>query len=163
PRAGARTAGASHQCFRCAPGAAWSAPGGGEACGRTLLRGARVAEAAYNAAVVGPLSRWLKLAGSEAPFRLPLVGPEGGRALFIQDGDLTDLVFGAPLIAALHRTYPRCRISVLVREEASELIRHHPHVQDMLIYQPLRMRLTSPAYLKLARRLRRVGFDMAIH
>ena len=48
-------------------------------------------EAAYNAAVMGPLARWLKLAGSQAPFRLPLVGPEGGRVLFMQDGDLTDL------------------------------------------------------------------------
>lgn len=120
-------------------------------------------EAAYNAAVVGPLTRWLKLAGSNAPFRLPLVGPEGGRVLFIQDGDLTDLLFGAPLIAAVHRTYPRSRVSVLVREDASELIRHHPHVQDMLIYNPLRMKLTSPTYFKLARKLRRHGFDMVIH
>ncbi len=120
-------------------------------------------EAAYNAAVVRPLSRWLKLAGSHEPFKLPLVGPDGGRVLFVQDGELTDLLFAAPLIAALRRTYPRCRISALVREDASELIRHHPDVQDLLIYNPVRMRLTSPSYFKLARKLRRQGFDMVIH
>lgn len=122
-----------------------------------------MAEAAYNATVVRPLSRWLKLAPSEQPFRLPLVGPEGGRVLFVQDGELTDLLYAAPLVAALQRTYPRCRISVLVREDASELIRHHPHVHDMLIHNPARMSLTSPSYLKLARSLRRRGYDMVIH
>jgi len=120
-------------------------------------------EAAYNPAVVQPLSRWLKLAGSEKPFHLPLVGPEGGRVLFVQNGDLTDLLFAAPLITGLQRTYPSCRISVLVREDASELIRHHPHVHDMLVYHPSRMRLTSPAYFRLARQLRKRAFDMVIH
>src|SRR5262249_51330692 len=81
----------------------------------------------------------------------------------MQDGELTDLLFAAPLIAALHRTYPACRIGVLVREDASELIRHHPHVQDMLIYNPLRMNLGSPAYYKLARTLRKHELDMVIH
>lgn len=120
-------------------------------------------EAAYNPAVVRPLSRWLKLAGSQQPFRLPLVGPEGGRVLFVQTGDITDILFAAPLITGLHRTYPRCRISALVREDTSELIRHHPHVQDLHIYQPGRMSLTSPAYFKLARKLRKHGYDMVIH
>jgi len=122
-----------------------------------------VGEAAYSPAVVGPLSRWLKLAGSQQPFRLPLVGPEGGRVLFMQSGEITDLLFAAPLITGLHRTYPRCRISVLVREDASELIRHHPHVHDMHLFQPGRMSLTSPSYFKLARKLRKLGYDMVIH
>jgi heptosyltransferase-2 len=122
-----------------------------------------VGEAAYNSAVVRPLSRWLKLGGAHQPFRLPLVGPEGGRVLFLQDGDLTDLLFAAPLLTGLHRTYPRARVSVLVREDASELIRHHPHVHDMLVYDPGRMLLTSPAYYKLARALRKRSFDMVVH
>lgn len=120
-------------------------------------------EAAYSTAVVRPISRWLKLAGSGRPFRLPLVGPEGGRVLFLQDGELTDLLFAAPLLAALHQTYPACRVSVLVRADASELIRHNPHVHDMLVYDETRMRLTSPGYFKLARSLRKRGFDMVIH
>lgn len=120
-------------------------------------------EAAYNPAVVEPLSRWLKLGGSHQPFRLPLVGPEGGRVLFVQDGELTDLLFAAPLLTGLHQTYPRCRVSVLVREDASELIRNHPHVHDMLVYDPTRMRLASPGYYKLARALRKRGYDMVVH
>ncbi len=122
-----------------------------------------MAEPAYNTTLVKPLSRWLRLTGAAQPFRLPLVGPEGGRVLFLQDGEITDLLFAAPLITALHRTYPRCRVSVLVREDASELIRHHPHVHDMLIYHPSRMKLTAMSYYRLARALRRRNFDMVIH
>lgn len=120
-------------------------------------------EPAYNAAVVRPLARWFGLAGSQAPFHLPLVGPEGGRVLFVQDGDLTDLLFASPLMSALHLRYPRCRISALVREDASELIRHHPHVHDMLLYHPDRLRLMSPGFYKLARQLRQRAYDIVVH
>jgi ADP-heptose:LPS heptosyltransferase len=126
-------------------------------------KGWSVGEAAYNPAVVGPLSRWLKLAGPEQPFRLPLVGPEGGRVLFVQNGEITDLLVAAPLITGLHRTYPRCRVSVLVREDSCELIRNHPHVHDMLLFQPGRMALTSPSYFRLARQLHKRKYDMVIH
>jgi ADP-heptose:LPS heptosyltransferase len=81
----------------------------------------------------------------------------------LQDGELTDLLFAAPLITALHRTFPRCRVSVLVRDDASELIRHHPHVHDMLLYDAGRMKLTSMSYYRLARQLRKRAFDMVIH
>lgn len=120
-------------------------------------------EAAYNTALVRPLARWLKLEGSQRPFRLPLVGPEGGRVLFVQSGEVTDVLFAAPLIAGLSRTYPRCRISALVREDTSELVRHNPHVHDMILFHPERMSLTSPSFYKLARRLRRRAYDMVIH
>ena len=127
------------------------------------MRGVVLGEAAYSPAVVRPLSRWLRLAGSHEPFRLPLVGPEGGRVLFVQSGEITDLLFAAPLITGLHRTYPRCRISALVAEDASELIRHHPHVHDMLLFSPNRMGLASPSFYKLARKLRKHAYDMVIH
>ncbi|MFQ5600614.1 MAG: glycosyltransferase family 9 protein [Candidatus Krumholzibacteriia bacterium] len=120
-------------------------------------------EAAYKAAFVRPLSRWLKLVPPDESFRLPLVGPEGGRVLFIQSGEITDLLFASPLLTGLHRTYPRCRIGVLVREDSSELIRHHPHVHDMLQYQPGRMHLANPNFFKLVRRLRKRSYDMVIH
>lgn len=120
-------------------------------------------EAAYKAQLVRPLSRWLRLVPNEEPFRLPLVGPEGGRVLFVQSGNITDILFAAPLITGLHDNYPRCRVGVLVREDSSELIRHHPHVQDMLIYQPGQMHLASPSFFKLVRKLRKRGYDMLIH
>jgi heptosyltransferase-2 len=122
-----------------------------------------VGEPAYKAPLVEPLSRWLRLVPSEQSFRLPLVGPEGGRVLFLQSGDLTDLLFAAPLLAGLQRTYPRCRVGVLVREDTSELIRHHPHVHDMLLYQQRHMRLAHPAFFRLVRALRQRAYDMVIH
>lgn len=120
-------------------------------------------EVAYKPAIVRPLSRWLKLLPSEKPIHLPLVGPEGGRVLFIQSGDITDLLFAAPLLTALHSTYPRCRIGVLVREDATELIRHHPHVHDMLSYHPGRFNLAHPSFFTLVRQLRKRRYDMVIH
>jgi ADP-heptose:LPS heptosyltransferase len=122
-----------------------------------------VGDPAYKAQLVRPLSRWLRLVPSAQAFHLPLVGPEGGRVLFVQTGDMSDVLFAAPLLAGLHRTYPRCRIGVLVREDASELIRHHPHVHDMLLYQEGHMRLTHPGFFRLVRRLRKRAYDMVIH
>ncbi|HZM16170.1 MAG TPA: glycosyltransferase family 9 protein [Candidatus Krumholzibacteria bacterium] len=83
--------------------------------------------------------------------------------LFVQSGDLTDLLFAAPVLTGLQRTYPRCRVGVLVQEDASELIRHHPHVHDMLLYRPGQMRLAHPAFFRLVRQLRRRAYDMIIH
>jgi ADP-heptose:LPS heptosyltransferase len=120
-------------------------------------------ETAYKPAIVRPLSRWLKLLPSEQPIHLPLVGPEGGHVLFIQSGDITDLLFAAPLLTALHSQYPRCRIGVLVREDSSELIRHHPHVHDMIQYHPGRFNLTSPSFFALVRQLRKQHYDMVVH
>jgi ADP-heptose:LPS heptosyltransferase len=120
-------------------------------------------EAAYKPALVKPLSKWLKLVPPDQSFRLPLVGPEGGRVLFIQSGTITDLLFAAPLITGLHRAYPRCRIGVLVREDSSELIRHHPHVHDMMQYSSGRMSLTSPGFYRMVRQLRKRSYDMVIH
>jgi ADP-heptose:LPS heptosyltransferase len=122
-----------------------------------------VGEAAYKAQLVRPLSKWLRLVPTEEPFRLPMVGPEGGRVLFVQSGEITDILFAARLITGLHETYPRCRVGALVREDSSELIRHHPHVQDMLIYQPGQMNLANPAFFKLVRKLRKRGYDMLVH
>jgi len=122
-----------------------------------------VGEPAYKAQIVQPLSRWLRLVPSTQSFHLPLVGPEGGRVLFVQSGDLTDLLFAAPVLTGLQRTYPRCRVGVLVQEDASELIRHHPHVHDMLLYRPGQMRLAHPAFFRLVRQLRRRAYDMIIH
>ncbi len=119
-------------------------------------------EPAYKTPLVEPLSRWLRLVPSEQ-FRLPLVGPEGGRVLFLQSGEITDLLFAAPLLTGLQRTYPRCRLGVLVREDASELIRHHPCVHDMLLYQQRHMKLTHPAFFRLVRELRKRSYDMVLH
>ena len=119
-------------------------------------------EPAHKAQLVQPLSRWLRLVPTEQSFHLPLVG-EGGRVLFLQSGEITDLLFAAPLIAGLQRAYPRCRIGVLVREDASELIRHHPHVHDMLIYQTGRMKLLHPHFFRLVRKLRQRSYDMVVH
>ena len=120
-------------------------------------------EPAYKTPLVEPLSRWLRLVPSEQSFRLPLVGPEGGRVLFIQSAAITDLLFAAPLLSGLQRTYPRCRVGVLVREDASELIRHHPHVHDMLLYHPRHMKLTHPGFFRLVRGLRQRSYDMVVH
>lgn len=120
-------------------------------------------EPASKTPLVEPLSRWLRLVPTERSFRLPLVGRDGGRVLFVQNGDITDLLFASPLLTGLQRSYPRCRVGVLVRDDASELIRHHPHVHDMLLYQPNQMRLAHPGFFRLVRLLRKRAFDMLIH
>jgi ADP-heptose:LPS heptosyltransferase len=122
-----------------------------------------VSEAAYKAQIVKPLSKWLRLIPSERSFRLPLAGNEGRRVLFVQSGDITDLLFAAPLLSALNRAAAPCRVGVLVREDSSELIRHHPNVHDMLTYQPGHMNVAHPHFFKLVRQVRKRGYDLVIH
>jgi lipopolysaccharide heptosyltransferase II len=73
-----------------------------------------------------------------------------------------DVVFTTPAIRALRRHYPNARITYIVEEEAEPVVRHNPHVDNVIVarspHAPGRLR----ADIALIRRLRREKFDLAI-
>lgn len=73
-----------------------------------------------------------------------------------------DVVFTTPLIRALRRTYPGARITYLVERDAAAVVRNNPHLDEVLIAPRTRglRRITDD--LRLARRLRRRRFDLAL-
>jgi lipopolysaccharide heptosyltransferase II len=73
-----------------------------------------------------------------------------------------DVVFTTPAIRALRRQYPDAHLSYIVEEEAADVVRHNPHLDDVIVacspHAPGRLR----ADLSLVRRLRRQRYDLAI-
>jgi heptosyltransferase I len=54
--------------------------------------------------------------------------------LIIKPSALGDIVLALPAIAALKRSFPRARISWLVRSEYAELLRGHPDLDEIILF-----------------------------
>ena len=72
------------------------------------------------------------------------------------------MVFTTPAIRAIRRHYPDARITYIVEEEAAAVVRHNPHLDNVIVarspHAPGRLR----ADIALVRRLRRERYDLAI-
>jgi ADP-heptose:LPS heptosyltransferase len=93
------------------------------------------------------------------PFSLPADINDSSRVLVLDSGDLTELLFFAPVLNHLKRRYPGMRITVLVREGNGELIRTLEPISEMISYEPEHLTLFSRTFFGLLRRLRARGFD----
>jgi ADP-heptose:LPS heptosyltransferase len=73
-----------------------------------------------------------------------------------------DVVFTTPAIRAIRRHYPDARLTYIVEEEAAAVVRHNPHLDEVIVarspHAPGRLR----ADIALIRRLRRERYDLAI-
>jgi lipopolysaccharide heptosyltransferase II len=73
-----------------------------------------------------------------------------------------DVVFTTPAIRAIRRHYPNAHIAYIVEEESAAVIRHNPHIDEVIVahspHAPGRVR----ADFALIRRLRRARYDLAI-
>jgi predicted lipopolysaccharide heptosyltransferase III len=73
-----------------------------------------------------------------------------------------DVVFTTPLIRALKRAFPDARLTYVVEPAALPVVRHNPHLDDVIV-APLRTGLSRIADdLRLAGRLRRERYDIVI-
>jgi predicted lipopolysaccharide heptosyltransferase III len=73
-----------------------------------------------------------------------------------------DVVFTTPAIRALRRHYPDARLSYVVEEEAEPVVRHNPHLDDVIIAKSRHAAGRLRADFALIRRLRRERYDLAI-
>ncbi|MFQ5511896.1 MAG: glycosyltransferase family 9 protein [Candidatus Krumholzibacteriia bacterium] len=83
------------------------------------------------------------------------------RVLVIDSGDLTEILFFAPVLKFLKQRYPGMRVTFLVREGNSELVRTMPQISEMITYEPAHLTLSSTTYLTLAKRVRHRDFNVA--
>jgi len=88
--------------------------------------------------------------------------------LLIKPSSLGDIVMALPALSSLRRSFPRARISWLVRPEFAPLIEGHPHLDEIILFDRkfLANAWHSPAALKallsLIQRLRRGRFDAVL-
>ncbi len=93
-------------------------------------------------------------------FSLPGDISDQSRVLVIDSGNLTELLFFSPVIKQLKNRYPGMRITFLVREGNSELIRTMQQINEMISYESSHLTLTSTTYFSLLKRIRERKFDI---
>ena len=71
-------------------------------------------------------------------------------------------MFTTPLLGALKRAYPQARVSYLVEADAAPVVRHNPHLDDVIVAPRTRGLRRIADDVALARRLRRARFDLAL-
>jgi ADP-heptose:LPS heptosyltransferase len=111
--------------------------------------------------MIGLLTPILGRMASDEAFCLPTDIGGASRVLVIDSGDLTEILFFAPVVASLKDRFPGMRITYLVREGNSELVRTMPQVSEMISYETAHLSLTSTTFLTLAKRLRERDFGVA--
>ena len=73
-----------------------------------------------------------------------------------------DVVFTTPLLGALKRRFPGVRLTYLVEAAAAPVVRHNPHIDELIIVERPRGVERLRYDWALARRLRRARFDVAV-
>ncbi len=73
-----------------------------------------------------------------------------------------DVVFTTPAIRAVGRHFPGARVSYLVEPEAEPVVRHNPHLHEVIVAASPREGRRLAADLGLARLLRRRRFDLVL-
>ena len=73
-----------------------------------------------------------------------------------------DVVFTTPIPRALKRTFPGARLSYLVERSAAPVVAGNPHIDDMIVVDRPRGAARLFDDLRLAARLRRQRYDIAI-
>ena len=75
------------------------------------------------------------------------------RILLLRHDRVGDMVLSTPLFKALKTRYPDAKITVLASESNHEILRHSPHVDQILVYKGIR---------NFVGEMRKKKFDMAI-
>ena len=110
--------------------------------------------------MLGVLTPLLSKMAPTGVFCLPGDINNDSRVLVIDSGDLTELLFFAPILKCLKERYPGVRVTFLVREGNSELVRAMPQISEMISYEPSHLSLSSTTFLKLVKRVRVRDFNV---
>jgi heptosyltransferase-2 len=99
----------------------------------------------------------LKVRGGK---KLPAEGIE--RVLIRGTNWIGDVVMTLPAVAAVRKTWPGARISVLAKPWVAEVYRLSPDVDDVILFEEPGRHDGIRGKLRLAKELRGIGFDCAI-
>jgi lipopolysaccharide heptosyltransferase II len=84
------------------------------------------------------------------------------KILLVRLREIGDVVFTTPAIHALRSHVPHARLTYLVEPSAEPVVRHNPHIDELLAVPRGRGTAGFLADLALGRRLRKRRFDVAI-
>jgi ADP-heptose:LPS heptosyltransferase len=107
-------------------------------------------------------SFFLKKMGKSHTFTLPADITQSRDLLLIDSGDVTDLLFSAPLVNFLHHNYPHIKITLLVHEPDAEIAKSIMRINRMITYERRQLRIYNADYMTLLKRLRKQMMDSVI-
>jgi lipopolysaccharide heptosyltransferase I len=92
---------------------------------------------------------------------IPEAPPE--RVLVVRLSALGDVLFALPALRRLREALPRARLTFLVEDRFADLLRDHPDVDELLVFERKKIaRLDAIEASRLVRELRRRRFDAAL-
>ena len=98
----------------------------------------------------------------DTPFAVPGALTAQSRLLCIDTGDLSELLFHAPLLNALRRLHPGLEIDFLAPEEHAPLIVPSGLARHCTLYREGQLSPWRPAFASLLKKLGREEYDMAV-
>jgi len=107
-------------------------------------------------------SYFARSVGKSRAFHLPADIANASSLIFIDSGDLVDLLFAAPVINFFGTHFPLIKTTFLVRNSDAELVKGLMRVNTIISYEPRQLKLYSADYLALLRKLRKKKIDVAI-
>ena len=84
------------------------------------------------------------------------------RILVIRPDRIGDVVLATPTVRALRKSFPDARIAALVRPATEPVLRHNPHIDEILIDDWEATHAGRAGFLNRLRMLRRHRFDTAL-
>jgi ADP-heptose:LPS heptosyltransferase len=100
--------------------------------------------------------------GSDSSFSLPNAVRDGSRILCIDPGDLAEVLFHIPLVAAIRRRFPGSKIDFLLPEHHAPLIVPSGLARQCILYKEKQLSPWRPSFGSLLRQLGATEYDMAI-
>ncbi len=83
------------------------------------------------------------------------------KILIIQTASLGDVILATPLIEKLHRFFPAARIDFIVKQGGEEILRHHPLLKHVLVWDKSEKKYTR--LRELMRWVRQQHYDVVVN
>ena len=83
------------------------------------------------------------------------------KILIIQTAFIGDVILATPVIEALHTAFPDAEIHFLLRKGNEGLLKNHPYISQLIIWDKKREKLKN--LFRIVRRLRAEHYDLAIN
>ncbi len=104
----------------------------------------------------------LRKVGRKRSFVLPSDVAKSPRLLIIDSGELTDLLFIAPVLNYLREQYPGKKTMILVNGDDAPIVKEIMKVNMLFTYENKQLRIFKADYWALIRRLRREGIGTVV-
>ncbi|MBN2071316.1 MAG: glycosyltransferase family 9 protein [Candidatus Krumholzibacteriota bacterium] len=108
------------------------------------------------------ISIFLKKMRKDKPFSLPDDLIRSKRILFFDSGDMTDILFAAPMVNWFRDYYPDIKLMMLVDRKHAGVAKSVMRLNTIISYEPKQMKILKSDYMALSRKLKKEQIDTTI-